>query len=257
MEKEKSTPKDAISVVMIVKNESHNIARCLENLSWAAEVLVLDTGSTDNTPQICRDYGASVHHLEHWEGFGKARQQAVKLATNNNVFSVDADELVSAELQEELRSLSHNGLNNYAYRVKVISYYLGKPVRYCGWQNESHLRLFDKRKGNFNAAPVHESIETTQPVMNLKGAIHHHTYPTHAVHLAKMRLYGELGAQKLLDKGKKTNFVAACLHAAFTFVKMYLLQLGFLDGARGFTLCKTTAWGTWYKYHCLWKLRTS
>jgi glycosyltransferase involved in cell wall biosynthesis len=246
-----------VSVVMIVKNEAKIIRPCLEAASWADEIVVLDTGSEDATIQICKDFGAKVFLQETWEGFGKARQVAVKYATNDWIFSLDADEYASNELIGEISHMRNNGFDKSAYRIEAKSYYLGKMINYCGWQNESHISLFDRRKGTYNDAVVHESLILSGEVGRLKGIIHHHTYPTKDTHLTKMIRYGELGAIKLKNMGKSSNPLKALLRGAFTFIKMYILRMGFLDGAHGFSLCKTTAWGTWYKYHRLWQLRKS
>ncbi|MCK9309885.1 MAG: glycosyltransferase family 2 protein [Candidatus Cloacimonetes bacterium] len=246
-----------ISVVMIVKNESQSIKKCLDSVAWADEIVVLDTGSTDDTPKICSAMGAKVFYLDKWDGFGKARQKAVSLASNDWVFSLDADEIVSPGLQKLILHLQHSGFGDCAYRVKVQSYYLGKRIRYCGWQNEWHTRLFNRQDGNFNSEAVHESIVCSKPICKLPGTLHHYTYPTTAIHKAKMTLYGDLGANKLHSKGKASNPIKALMRGSFTFFKMYFLKAGFLDGRHGFNLCKTTAWGTWYKYMVLWKLKES
>lgn len=246
-----------LSVVMIVKNESHRIRKCLEAVAWADEIVVLDTGSQDSTPQTCAELGAKVYHLEKWEGFGKARRQAVSHASNDWVFSLDADEVVSPRLQQAIITLRDQGFGNYIYRVKVQSYYLNKIIRYCGWQNEWHNRIFNRLESNFNTELVHESVVSSLPVCKLSGTLHHYTYPTEAMHKAKMELYGNLGAQKMHVAGKKSNPFKALARASFTFIKMYLLKGGILDGLLGFKLCLTTAWGTWYKYHILWKLNKS
>ena len=246
-----------VSVVMIVKNEAKNIRPCLASATWADEIVVLDTGSTDATAEICREIGARVYHLEAWEGFGKARQRAATYATNDWVFSLDADEIASPELINEINFLRNNGFTHSAYRANTKSYYLGKRINYCGWQNETHIRLYNRNQGGFNDAVVHESIVSTGSLGMLKGIIHHHTYPTKEMHITKMTRYGDLGAQKLKSQGKTSNPAKALVRGAFTFVKMYLLKGGFLDGIHGFNLCKTTAWGTWYKYHRLWKIKES
>ncbi len=246
-----------LSAVMIVKNEAERLQECFANLYWVSEILVLDTGSQDTSAFLATKLGAKVHHQKQWQGFGLARQEAVILAANDYVFSIDPDEKVSDSLKNEIEALMRRGFDGFAYRIPVKSYYLGKPIRFCGWQNEKHLRIFDRRFGNYNDAVVHESVITTQPTKDLKACLFHHTYPTKEVHKAKMRLYGDLGAKKLQARGISANRFTAILHACFTFIKMYVLSLGFLDGRRGFSLCKTTAWGTWYKYYALWKLNAS
>lgn len=237
-----------LSVVMIVKNESAGIRRCLDSLAWAEEIVVLDTGSSDSTPQICRELGARVHHLDKWEGFGKAKQAAVELATNAWVLSIDADEVLDAQLQRELQQLRERDFEGCAWRLKRMSYYLGRAIRFCGWQNDAPLRLFDSRQGSFSDKLVHEGVKTSQTSKTCLGLLHHYTYPTRQSHFARMQLYGDLAARQMQAAGKTSGFVGPYLRAVTKFVKMFFFRLGFLDGPKGFLLCADSAWGVWYKY---------
>lgn len=231
-----------LSAVLITKNESANIAACLQTLAWADEIVVLDTGSEDDTIQIAQETGAQVYQLEHWSGFGKAKQQAVDLATNDWILSIDADERLSPELQQELIALRKRDFEQKAWHLRRRSYYLGKPIRFCGWQNDAPLRLFDRRKGGFNDLIVHEGIKVQQSRATCRHLMHHLTYPTLDSHFRKIRFYAELADQK------KESSLKAALRAAHKFFKMYIANLGFLDGWHGFLLCKNSAWGIWYKY---------
>lgn len=231
-----------LSAVLITKNESANIAACLKTLAWADEIVVLDTGSEDDTMQIAEKLGAQVFKLGQWEGFGKAKQHAVDLATNDWILSIDADERLSAELQKELMALRERDFEHKAWHLKRRSYYLGKPIRFCGWQNDAPLRLFDRTKGGFNDLLVHEGIKVQQEQANCQNLMHHLTYPTLESHFRKIRFYAQLA-----DQQKESCFIAA-LRAAHKFFKMYIIKLGFLDGWQGFLLCKNSAWGIWYKY---------
>lgn len=243
-----------LSVVMIVKNESRNLPRCLDSLDWADEIVVLDTGSTDDTVDIARSRGCKTANLENWEGFGKAKQAAVELATHDWVLSIDADEVVSPELRKELQGLRQRDFEGLAWRLRRRSYYLGRSIRYCGWQNDAPLRLFHRRQGGFNSKPVHESVATDQKKRTCQGYLYHYTYPTREGHFSRMRLYGDLAARELSDKGKRSNPLEAIIRAKLKFLKMYILRLGFLDGWTGFQLCLNSAWGVGYKYFKLWKL---
>ncbi|MGC9361331.1 MAG: glycosyltransferase family 2 protein [Candidatus Syntrophosphaera sp.] len=243
-----------LSVVMIVKNEGRNLPRCLDSLGWADEIVVLDTGSNDGTMDIARSRGCKTAVLEKWEGFGKAKQAAVELATHDWVLSIDADEVVSAELQKELRGLMERDFEGLAWRLRRRSYYLGRPIRYCGWQNDAPLRLFDRRQGGFDSKPVHESVVTDQNKRACQGFLYHYTYPTRQSHFSKMRLYGDLAAKELAGRGKRSSPLEAVIRAKLKFLKMYFLRLGFLDGWTGFQLCLNSAWGVGYKYFKLWRL---
>ena len=243
-----------VSAVMIVKNESANLKRCLPALSWTDEIVVLDTGSEDDTVDIAQSFGCKTAKLDVWEGFGKAKQKAVSLAENDWILSLDADELLSNDLQEELKALSRQDFLNCAWRLKRKSFYEGKLIHFCGWQNDCPLRVFNRVKGNFNDLPVHEGVKTEMEKRCCKGILYHSPYPDKETHYQKMRFYGEIRAKELKSKGKKSNPFIAALRGILKFLKMYILQLGFLDGKAGFLLCTRSAWGVWYKYHYLWKL---
>jgi glycosyltransferase involved in cell wall biosynthesis len=243
-----------VSAVMIVKNESANLKRCLPVLSWTDEIVVLDTGSEDDTIDLAQSFGCKTAKLDVWEGFGKAKQKAVSLAENDWILSLDADELLSEDLQEELKALAEKDFLNCAWRLKRKSFYEGKLIHFCGWQNDCPLRVFNRLKGNFNDLPVHEGVKTEMEKRCCKGILYHYPYTDKETHYQKMRFYGEIRAKELKSKGKKSNPFIAALRGILKFLKMYILQLGFLDGRAGFLLCTRSAWGIWYKYHYLWKL---
>lgn len=239
---------DKISAVIITKNEAQNIAACISSLTCVDEIVVMDTGSTDNTVSICESMGAIVHSTS-WSGFGPAKRKAVEAAAHDWILSIDADEVLSPALSTEIVRMKTDGFGIYSYRIKRLSYYLGQPINYCGWNKDQPLRLFNRLQGTFNDAPVHESVITSAPKQTCKNLMHHYTYPTLESHFAKMKLYAELSA------GKKKRVVKSSplLAGALKFIKMYVLQRGFLDGYKGFLLCKNSAWGVWYKYHLLCK----
>ena len=168
---------EKLSVVMITKNESANIADCLQTCAWADEIIVLDTGSEDDTVRIAKEQGAQVFKLERWAGFGLAKQQAVDLATNDWILSIDADERLSNELQKELIALRERDFEHKAWHLKRRSYYLGKPIRFCGWQNDAPLRVFNRTKGGFNDLVVHEGIKVQQSHDTCQNLMLHLTYP--------------------------------------------------------------------------------
>jgi glycosyltransferase involved in cell wall biosynthesis len=243
-----------LSAVMIVKNESANLRRCVESLSCVDEIIVLDTGSTDDTLQLANELGCRPAKLAVWEGFGKAKQAAVDLATNDWVLSIDADEVLTPELQREIGELARLDFKGFAWRIKRRTWYLGKLIRFCGWQHDKPVRIFDRRKGSFSSKAVHEGVRPGTGIRDCRGIMYHYSYPNLPSHVAKMRFYGELGAREMWDKGRHGDPGTAVLRAVGKFIRMYFLQLGFLDGWQGLQLCAYSAWGLWYKYHLLWKL---
>lgn len=242
-----------ISVVIIAKNETANIERCLKSVQWADEIVVVDSGSTDGTLEICRKYGCRVIHSE-WLGFGKFKQLAVNSAGNDWIFSIDADEEVTPDLMTRIKEKVENPGGCNGFRVKRKSFYLGKLINYSGWQRDYQLRLFNRRFGNFNDKTVHESVQLSGKIGKIEEYMLHYTYPTISSHLQKMDRYTTLGAEGVSAKGKRSSIFGAIIRALNKFIKMYLLQRGILDGKAGFLLSLNSAFGVYLKYVKLWEL---
>jgi len=241
-----------LSVVIITKNEEKNISRCLESVSWADEIVVADSGSIDRTKSICSEFDCQIFDVE-WQGFGKTKQQAVSFASHDWILSLDADEVLTPYLQTEIKALLSSQPQYHGFRIKRNSFYEGQPIRFCGWDKDYTLRLFNRKKGGFNSKPVHEFVEVQGKIGKLNSPMLHYTYPDKASHYQKMKFYAELGANALLAQGKKTNLMTAYLRALAKWIKMYILRLGFLDGKAGFLLCLRSAWGVYFKYRLLWE----
>jgi glycosyltransferase involved in cell wall biosynthesis len=245
-----------LSAAIITKNEEKNIKRCLESIQWADEIVVVDSGSTDKTVGICKDYGCRIE-ISEWLGFAKTKHKAVDLCSNYWVLVLDADEEITGSLKDKilttLENPSHSG-----YRIKRESFYLGKKIRYCGWDKDYTLRLFDKNKGRFNNKAVHESVQIQSGTIGvISEPMMHYTYPSVSSHLNKMNTYSELGASEKAKKGHASNPFSAVLRGLAKFVKMYVLKLGFLDGLTGFVLCLNSAYGVYLKYIKLWMINKS
>ena len=243
-----------LSVVIITKNEEKNIERCLRSVAWADELFILDSGSTDGTLEICRRFGCRIVETP-WLGFGPTKHLAVDSARFDWILSVDADEEVSTELRDTVREILDGEPEYPVYRIRRQSYYLEKLIRHSGWNHDYPLRLFDRRKGNFNDKESHESVE----VAGLKGSIEapliHYPYPTLQSHVDKMNLYAELVARGKFQQGKSSSPGYAILAGITKFLKMYILQAGFLDGRHGLMLALNSAYGVYLKYVKLWQLK--
>jgi len=242
-----------LSAVIITKNEELNIERCLKSVQFADEIVVLDSGSTDRTIEICQNHDCHIHQTK-WLGFGLTKRKAVSLAKYNWILSIDADEEITTELRERILNILKNPKFN-AYNIKRISFYLGKKINYCGWNSDFPLRLFNKNYGNFNDKTVHESIIVSGKQARINIPMLHYTYPTIESHIEKMDKYSTLGAQNLFDNNQSISVIGALFRGLVKFLKMYFLQLGFLDGIHGFILCFNSAFGVYFKYLKLWKLR--
>ncbi len=241
-----------LSVAIVTKNEQHNIERCLKSVQWADEIVVVDNGSTDRTPEICRQYASKVVLQPEWPGFGLLKQLAVNSAAHNWILSIDSDEEVSEGLRLEIQKILEQPMYR-GYRIKRQSFYLGQLIRFCGWQRDYPLRLFDRRFGNFNDNIVHESVQLNGPVAKIEQPILHFTYPTVRAHIERMNRYTDLGLSKLIAQRRSSSVIGAVMRGVAKFFKMYLLQQGFRDGRIGFVLCYNSAFGVYLKYLKLWE----
>jgi len=242
-----------ISVSIIAKNEEHNIDRCLQSVQWADEIIVVDSGSTDQTLEICKTHNCIIIKTP-WLGFGKTKQIGINAAQNDWVFSIDADEEVSKELQSNILSIVKRA-EHQAFDIKRISYYLKKQINHSGWQTDYPLRLFNKQYGNFNDAIVHEAvIMQDRSLSRIEMPIYHHPFPDINTHIKKINHYAQLGAQILFKNGKNTSLSYAIFSGIVKFIKMYLIKRGFLDGKEGLVLAILSGFSSTLKYLKLWSL---
>ncbi len=235
-----------ISVIVITKNEATHIGRCLESVSWADEIIVLDSGSQDDTVAICRQYTDKVYKTD-WPGFGVQKQRALDKAVGDWVLSIDADEIVTAELRAEIEQvLPQNKFDGY--EIPRLSSYCGRQMRHGGWWPDYVLRLFRRNMGRFSEAIVHEKIIIDGKIGQLKSPFLHDTAVNLEEILLKVNSYSSLGAQMLHEKGVRSSLMKAILKALWTFNRTYWMKCGFLDGNQGFMLSVSNAESTYYKY---------
>jgi glycosyltransferase involved in cell wall biosynthesis len=245
-----------ISCIIITRNEAQNIRRCLESVNWADEVVIVDSGSTDETKKIASEFTDKIFDLK-WEGFGPAKEFARNQAGGDWVLSVDADEVVSEKLREEiLRTLgSENPLDGYF--IPRRSNFLGKWIRHGGWYPDLVLRLFKREKGEFTTQLVHEKVKVNGPIGSLANDLLHHTDPDFEHYLTKLNRYTSLDALQLLKAGRESGLADITLRPPILFFKMYILKAGFLDGVHGFILAAASAFHVFSKYVKLWHLKKS
>lgn len=222
-----------LSVVIITKNEAHNLDRTLEALQWADEIVVVDSESTDNTAEIAINWGAKLI-IQPFLGYGLQKRFAADAATHPWVFVVDADEVVSKELANEISNLLAQEPNFVGYRVPRDFVFLGHYMRFGGERGKTHLRLFDKRKGNYNDAQVHEDVVLDGSIGVLKHKMLHFSYPTIHHYWAKFNEYTTKGAEDLYKRRGKTNSFKIISRFPISFVQLYLLKGLVFDGYAGF-----------------------
>lgn len=235
-----------ISVIIITKNEAAHIGRCLASVSWADEIIVIDSGSTDDTVSICESYGAKVFEMD-WPGFGPQKQRALDRAQFDWVLSIDADEYVDPLLKEAIQSAIVRN-NADGYQIPRLSSYCGRNIHHAGWWPDYVLRLFKREKGRFTADVVHETIQVDGTIQKLSSPLFHEAFINPEEVLIKVNQYSSLGAQKLFANGKKASLATALFKAIWTFFRCYFLQRGFLDGPEGLMLAISNAEGSYYKY---------
>lgn len=236
-----------LSVIIITKNEAANLGACLASVAFADEIIVLDSGSTDNTLDIARFHGAKVHSTTDWPGFGPQKNRALALATGDWVLSIDADERVTPELAGEIREILQAPVSD-AYRIARLSRFGERWIRHSGWWPDYVVRLFKRGCAHFTSAKVHERLDIQGPVPALKAHFLHYPYANLEAFIAKINLYSSEAAAAMHARGKRTSVLAAVGHATWTFLRHYVVRRGFLDGREGFILAVMAATGSYYRY---------
>ncbi len=244
-------PLASLSVIVITKNEAHNIAACLKSVLFADQLVVLDSGSTDDTLKIAEKMGAEISQSGDWSGFGVQKNRALALASCDWVLSIDADERLSPELQAEISSALANPQFDI-YSLPRLSSYCGQDMRHSGWYPDRITRLFKRDAAIFSNDLVHEKIITSRPVGQLKSHLLHESFTSFESVLDKANRYSTAGAQILFKRGKKASLGKALGHGVWAFFRTYVLRLGFLDGRMGLVLAISNAEGTYYRYLKLW-----
>jgi glycosyltransferase involved in cell wall biosynthesis len=245
-----------LSAIVIAMNNERTIQRCIESLRWADEIVVVDSGSTDRTPGICRELGAKVHLTSDWPGHGPQKNRALDLATGDWVVSIDSDEWVTPELREEIvRALKAAGAHR-GYAIPRLSTFCGREMRHSGWWPDYVLRLFRRDSGRFTDDHTHERLVVDGAVARLRAPIMHEAITGLDQMLGKMNAYSTASARMKLAQGKRGSLIAAVAHGLWAFFRTYVLRLGFLDGREGFLLAVANAEGSYYRYVKLMMLRT-
>jgi len=242
-----------ISATIVTLDEERNIERCLKSVQWADEIVVVDSGSTDRTLDICRDYDCRIIETE-WLGYARTKQLAVDAAANDWIFSIDADEEATPELGAKIMEITKSQGPVKGFRINRRSFYLGKKIRHSGWRKDFPLRLFHRNFGRFNLKPVHEGVEVNGDVGRLQEVLYHYTFPTLATHVRKIELYSELGAAEKKERGAKAGVPGAFFRGGYEFFRIYFLKAGFLDGRRGLILACNSAFAAYMKYLLLWEM---
>ncbi|MGH8703237.1 MAG: glycosyltransferase family 2 protein [Burkholderiales bacterium] len=237
----------SLSVIVIAKNEAAVIRRCLESVAWADEMIVLDSGSTDSTVEICRKCKARVEASAEWRGFGVQKNRVLAFATGDWVLSIDADEWVTEGLRAELQAAMATPDAHSAFRMPRLSSYCGRFMRHSGWWPGHVTRLFRRGQARFSDDLVHEKLIVQGAVGTLRAPLMHESYRNLEQVLAKTNAYSSAGAAMARQRGRRAGLGGAVLRGLWSFFRTYFLRAGFLDGREGFMLAVSNAEVTYYR----------
>jgi glycosyltransferase involved in cell wall biosynthesis len=246
------SPACPVSVIVITRNEERNIAACLQSVAWARERVVVDSGSTDATLAIAREFNGKVFSLP-WQGYGAMKNAALAHCTQPWVLWLDADERVPPALAAEIQSLLAGAPDAAAYQVARRAYFLGQWIRHCGWYPGYVTRLFRRAGARFNTKPVHEELLVPGAVRRLHNDLLHFTDDTLEHYFHKFNTYTSLAADEIVRAGGSARWRDLLVRPPFTFFRMYFLRAGFLDGVRGAILCALSAFYVFVKYAKTWE----
>jgi glycosyltransferase involved in cell wall biosynthesis len=236
-----------LAVTVITKNESKHIRNCLESVKWVDEIIILDSGSTDDTIAICREYTDKVFATD-WPGFGVQKNRALQKAACEWILSIDADESVSEALRREIEEAIRQPGNRVAYQIPRRSSYCGRFMRHSGWWPDYVTRLFRQGVARFSVDLVHERLMVQGATGRLTHPLMHEAFSDLEEVLETANAYSSAGARLLHQQHKKGSLLGAVSHGLWSFFHTYVVRAGFLEGKEGFMLAVSNGEGTYYKY---------
>lgn len=237
-----------LSIAIITKNEEKNIRSCMQSISFASEIVVVDSGSTDKTLEVAAEFGCEIYH-EEWCGFGPQKQLAIDKCSQPWILVLDADERIPSDTADVIKKIvTDPNLVEAGFNFPRKNYFQGRWIKHAGWWPDRILRLFRKETGRMTSAQVHEAVEVIGIVGELNVPIEHYTESSLSKIIQKIDKYSTLGAQEAFKDGKHSSVFSAFMRAFFTFNQDYFLRLGMLDGRQGLTLAVTDAINKFFKY---------
>jgi glycosyltransferase involved in cell wall biosynthesis len=242
-----------VTATIITFNEAANIEAALASLSWADEIIVIDSHSTDDTVAIARRFTDKVI-VRQWPGYIAQKNFAAEQATHDWIFSLDADERVTPELAAEVKALMASGPKAPGYRVPRVTFHLGRWMRSTDWYPDYQLRFYDRRRARWSGKYVHESVKADGPVEDLRGELQHYAYRDLAHHFQTMDRYTTLAAKQMFEEGRTAGFFDLMVHPPAAFLRNYVLRGGFRDGVPGLIVSAMNARYVGLKFAKLWEL---
>jgi len=238
----------SFSVAIVTQDEEDRLPDCLKSVSFADEVVVVDSGSRDNTVGIARSFGCRVL-TETWRGYAKQKQFAVDNCSNDWVLILDSDERIPWETAREIKELLSPSEHDFAaYSFLRKNFFHNRWIRHCGWWPDRIVRLVDRRRGRFSDHLVHESWISEGSIKKLGVTIEHRSFRNYSDLIHKLETYSTLAAQEMLKGGKRAGALSPLSHGIWMFLRTYLLELGVLEGFDGFIISALNGGGSFMKY---------
>jgi glycosyltransferase involved in cell wall biosynthesis len=239
-----------LSIVIISNNEASNIERTLLSvLNMSSDIIIVDSGSTDDTLEICKKFPVKIYHHQ-WEGYAAQKNYGNSLTKNDWILSIDADEELSEELAQEIKKEFQSPQAD-CYDLPFRTNFCGQWLSYGHWNPESHIRIFKKGLVYWNTDAVHEGLVISKNIniKKLKGKVNHYTIRSLEHYRQKNDYYINLAAEKMKRANKKAGFIKLFLSPAYRFIHSYIFKLGFLDGYFGYVIARETARVAYLKYN--------
>ncbi len=236
-----------VAVTVITLNEAAHIDACLASVAWADDVVVVDSGSTDGTPDRARAAGARVI-VRGWPGYAEQKNVAAAEAACDWILSVDADERVTPALAEEIRRTLDGDPAAAGFRIPRVAWHLGRWIRTTDWYPDPQLRLYDRRRARWTPRRVHESVSADGPVERLRHELQHYAYRDLSHHHSTIDRYTTLGAEDMAEAGRRATVVDLVVHPAAAFARNYLVRRGMLDGVPGLIISAMNAYYVFLKF---------
>lgn len=250
-----ATARPKISVVITTFNEEANIGDCLESLLWCDEILVVDSFSTDKTPEIAKSYEGVDFVQRTYFGSAAQKNWAMDQTRHDWTLIFDADERCTTALRDEIETLLAKGPSHDAYTIRRRVFFLGKVIRFSGWQHDQVVRLLRKGTGRYPNRRVHADMKTKGPAPLLKNVMDHYMAEDFHEYVLRIVKYSHWGASQGWKEGKQSGLAEVVGRSVWRFFRTYVLQLGILDGMRGVVFCMLQAYGTYLKWSMLWGWR--
>ncbi len=254
-DKYKQIKMEKLSVIITTRNEEQHIEAVLQSVSFADEIIVVDSFSTDKTPELAKKYTDKVWQHKY-KNAADQKNWAIPQASNEWILILDADERVRPELQQEIQNFLSKPSDHAAFWIYRSNYFMGKLIRFSGWQNDAVIRLFRKSQCRYEEKNVHEEIITQGKVGKLKHKLLHYTYKNFEDYYQKMNKYATYGAKDRLQKIKHVGLYHLCIKPGFRFFKHYILKAGFLDGVHGFVISVLSAYSVFLRNLKLWRMKS-